>query len=153
MKQKSTKELERALGKTHLSDVEDFLTENKDSILSEEKPFAAYMKEIFDKKNLKRSEVFVRADISEGYGYKLLTEEKKTRQRDIILRLCYAAGMTLAETQQALKIYEMPELYAKIARDAIIMICFNERPGSVIDVNVLLEKHGEKPLRSSGIQE
>jgi hypothetical protein len=33
------------------------------------------------------------------------------------------------------------------------MIAFNERPGSIIDVNALLKEHGMEPLRTSGIQE
>lgn len=83
----------------------------------------------------------------------MITEEKRTRQRDVILRLCYAAHMTLEETQKALKYYRMPELYAKIPRDALIMIAFNERPGSIIDVNSFLKSNGMDVLRSSGVQE
>jgi hypothetical protein len=47
----------------------------------------------------------------------------------------------------------MPELYAKIPRDALLMIAFNERPGSIIDVNALLKENGMEALRTSGIQE
>ena len=47
----------------------------------------------------------------------------------------------------------MPELYAKIPRDAMIMIAFNERPGSIIDVNSFLKNNGMEILRSSGVQE
>ena len=61
--------------------------------------------------------------------------------------------MTLEETQHALKQYAMPELYAKIPRDAFLMIIFNERPGSIIEVNELLNKNGMEPLRTSGMQE
>ena len=59
----------------------------------------------------------------------------------------------LEETQKALKLYRMPELYAKIPRDAMIMIAFNERPGSIIDVNSFLKNNGMEILRSSGVQE
>ena len=47
----------------------------------------------------------------------------------------------------------MPELYAKIPRDALLMIVFNERPGSIIDVNELLKENGMLPLRTSGAQD
>ena len=47
----------------------------------------------------------------------------------------------------------MPELYAKIQRDALIMIAFNERPGSIIDVNSFLKKNGMDILRPSGVQD
>ena len=93
------------------------------------------------------------ADIPERYGYKLISEEKHTRQRDVILRLCYAAHFTLDETQQALRIYGMPELYARFERDALLMIAFNERPGSIIEVNAFLKSHILPPLRTTGVQE
>jgi hypothetical protein len=59
----------------------------------------------------------------------------------------------LKETQRALRKYGMAELYAKDKRDALIMIVFNERPGSIIEVNALLNEHGQRPLRTSGVQE
>lgn len=153
MNEKDTLELDSVLGCTHLSDIRDYLKENADSILTNDRPFANYMKTIIRKNNLKQQDVFLWADIPERYGYKLLSEEKKTRQRDVILRLCYAAEFTLEETQRALRIYEMPQLYSKIPRDAVLMICFNERPGSVIEVNSILKQHQMEPLRTSGIQE
>ena len=97
--------------------------------------------------------VFLRADIPERYGYKLLSGEKRTKQRDVILRICYAAEFTLNETQRALKKYGLPQLYAKIPRDALLMIVFNDRPGSILDVNTLLKENDMLPLRTSGIQE
>lgn len=33
------------------------------------------------------------------------------------------------------------------------MIIFNERPGSIIDVNGLLKRNAMEPLRTSGLQE
>ena len=93
-------------------------------------------------KGLTQQKIFLLADIPERYGYKLLSGEKHTKQRDVILRICYAAECTLEETQKALRKYEMPQLYAKIPRDALLMIIFNERPGSIIDANTLLKKNG-----------
>ena len=153
MNEKDTFELDQVLGKTHLSEVTDYLKEQADSMLVGKRPFGTYMKSIIKRNKIKLQDVFLWADITEGYGYKLLSEEKRTKQRDVILRLCYAAEFTLEETQRALRIYEMPQLYSKIPRDVILMVCFNERPGSVIDVNAFLKKHQMEPLRTSGIQE
>ncbi len=61
--------------------------------------------------------------------------------------------MTLDETQRALKKYEMPELYAKNPRDALLMIIFNERPGGIIEVNKLLIKNKQAPLHTNGAQD
>ena len=115
--------------------------------------FSIYIKNKINEKGLTQQAVFLKADIPERYGYKLLSGEKHTRQRDVILRICYAADFSLGETQRALKKYEMPELYAKTSRDALLMIVFNERPGNIIDVNELLKKNGMEPLRTSGVQE
>lgn len=153
MQEKDTNELENTLGKTHLSDYDKYLKNNKDSMLSESNSFSTYVKELMNKKGIKQQEVFLKADVPERYGYKLLSGEKHTKQRDVIVRICYAAEFTLNETQRALRKYGMAELYAKDERDALIMIAFNERPGSIIDVNTMLKSHGLQPLRTSGVQE
>lgn len=153
MNEKDTKELEKVLGSTHLSQFDKYCADNNSSMNQDFDAFSVYIKDILRAKKLTQQVVFLRADIPERYGYKLLSGEKHTRQRDIILRICYAAEMSLEETQRALKKYEMPELYAKIPRDALLMIIFNKRPGSIIDVNSLLKEHGMMPLRTSGVQE
>ena len=150
---KNTEELENILKQTHKDKIPEYLLRNSQSLLTQDRPFAEYMRLIIRKKNLKQQDIFLEADIPERYGYKLLSEEKRTRQRDIILRMCYASRFSLAETQKALKIYEMPQLYVKIARDVVLMIAFNERPGSIIEVNAYLKKNGMEILRSSGVQE
>ena len=153
MSEKNTNELAEVLGKTHVSAFGEFCSENKESMDAFKNSFSEYIKDLIAKKGITQQSVFLRADIPERYGYKLLSGEKHTKQRDVILRICYAAKLSLSETQRALKKYEMPELYAKIPRDALLMIIFNERPGSIIDVNGILKENGMLPLRTSGIQE
>ena len=128
------------------------MAQNADEVLDGNRDFMRYMNEKFKEKGLQKQDVLLKADISQGYGYKLLAEEKVTKQRDVILRICYAAEFTLKETQQALRVYHMDTLYARDPRDAMIMTCFNERPGTVLEVNELLMKNKMQPLRSSGIQ-
>lgn len=153
MSEIKTKELVDILGKTHLSEFEKYFKENKDSLNLDQASFSVYIKDLLAKKKITQQTVFLKADIPERYGYKLLSGEKHTRQRDIILRICYAAELTLEETQRALRKYEMPELYAKIPRDALLMIIFNERPGGIIEVNSLLKQKGMETLRTSGLQD
>ncbi len=152
MYKKDTKELEKQLEKTHPDEISDYLRENEAETLSNDRPFMKYMNEKLKEKKLQKQEVFVKADINRGYGYKLLDEEKTTRQRDVILRICYAAEFTVSETQHALALCKMSRLYARDPRDALIMTCFNNRPGTVIDVNELLRKNRMEVLRSSGVQ-
>ena len=151
MREKNTDELEKVLGSTHVKDFDSYCKDNSKSMIDD--AFAVYMKNIFREKNLTQQIVFLKADIPERYGYKLLSGEKRTRQRDIILRICYAADMSLQETQRALKKYGMPVLYAKMPRDALLMIIFNEHVGSIIEVNAILKEHGMEALRTSGLQD
>ena len=150
--EKSTDELKKVLGNTRRKDAPGMLSEEEQNLLAE-KAFSSYMRKKIKEKGMLQQEVFLLADIPERYGYKLLSEEKKTRQRDVILRICYAAGLTLEETQKALRIYGMPELYARKDRDALLMIAFNDRSGSVLEVNAFLKENGCEPLRTSGTQE
>ena len=153
MVEKNTDDLEKVLKKTHIGDASGFLAENRESMLDPERGFYDHVKRITQKNSILLQKVFLDADIPERYGYKLISGEKHTKQRDIILRICYAAGMTLEETQHALALYGMPQLYARLSRDVVLMICFNERPGSVLDVNEYLKKNKLEPLRTSGMQE
>lgn len=153
MSEKNTNDLKEVLGRTHLSEFDKYCNENKDSMNNGEDSFSIYIKDLLANKGITQQSVFLNADIPERYGYKLLSGEKHTKQRDVILRICYAAELSLNETQRALKKYEMPELYPKIPRDALMMIIFNERPGSILDVNALLKKNGMEPLRTSGLQD
>lgn len=151
MEEKNTDKLEQVLQSTHIKDFDAYCRENTEYLA--EGDFAEYMKNIFSEKKLTQQIVFLRADIPERYGYKLLSGEKRTKRRDVILRICYAAEMSLAQTQRALRKYQMPELYAKLPRDALLMIIFNERPGDIIEVNELLKKHGMEILRTCGLQD
>lgn len=153
MDEKNTNELEQILGKTHLNEFSQYCKDNEKSMMTDEKGFSIYFKELFKQKEISQQTVFLKADIPERYGYKLLSGEKRTKQRDVILRICYAAEFSLEETQRALKKYGMPELYAKVSRDAMLMIIFNERPGNVLDINELLKENGMEPLRTSGTQD
>ena len=132
MQEKETNELEKVLGKIHPEEYGTYIKENKDSMLSDATSFCAYIKDIMKKNGITQQIAFLKADIPERYGYKLLSGEKHTRQRDVIIRICYAAELTLQQTQ---------------------MIAFNERPGSIIEVNTLLKTNNLEPLRTSGIQE
>lgn len=153
MYKKNTRELEEMLEHTHPEDISEYVDENEEDMLNGNRDFMKYMNERFREKGIKKQDVLLKADISQRYGYKLLDEEKVTKQRDIILRICYAAEFTLKETQQALKIYHMDTLYARDPRDALIMTFFNEHPGSIIDINEMLLANRMKPLRSSGMQD
>ena len=136
-----------------LEKIKAYLAQNAESLLSEEKPFSAYMHEMLRKYGKTQQEVFLQADVPERFGYKIISEDKHTKQRDTILRICYATGMTLEETQKALTLYGMAPLYARISRDAVLMVAFNQHKGNILDVNALLSSHKLPTLKTSGLQE
>lgn len=98
MTDNSTEQLNQVLGSTHLNDYDQFCDENKKSFVEGTEGFSVYLKERIIENGLTQQKVFLNADIPERYGYKLLSGEKRTRQRDVILRICYSAKLTLDET-------------------------------------------------------
>ncbi len=148
MTELNTNELLKVLGEAHSSDYKTVVNDNRISMLAPSNDFYAYIRLILKDKKLTQKELFLRADISEGYGYKLLSGEKKTRQRDVILRICYAAGMNLDETQRALNKYEMAQLYARNPRDAFLIMKFNEKTSTIHQLNQELISNNLDALKS-----
>ena len=153
MIEKETEELKKILKNTHPEEINGFYEENVASLSDTPDAFCTYIKGIMKENGVSQQDAFLNADVPERYGYKLLSGEKRTRQRDVILRICFGAGLSLDEAQKALRKYGMPELYAKVPRDALLITIFNERPGSIIEVNKLLMKNKLQPLKTSGTQE
>lgn len=149
--EKTTDTLTYILKGTAPDNLLDYLDSNRDELLLHDRPFAVYMRTLFKEKGILQQDVFANADISEGYGYKIISEEKHTRQRDTIIRICLGAGFTLDEMQRALKIYGMSPLYPRSARDSVILAAVNTGVTNVAEVNSLLEKYNESPLRQSEI--
>ena len=136
-----------------------FLNSNKERIdsdisqVSEEMfnvSFRDYFRDLLLTKKITQQMLFLRADIAENYGYKLISGEKHTNQRDVIIRLCYAGEFTFEETQRALKLYGMSPLYARIKRDALLITAFNNQKGNILDLNQYLKENGENPLKNCG---
>ena len=153
MKNKSTGDLDNILTHTHPEDFDKFIDDNSDEFFSKDKAFSDYMHSILNSKGLQQQDVFINADVPERYGYKLLSEQKKTRKRDVILRICYACFMTVDETNRALKLYGMSPLYSRNSRDAFIIVYFNDHQGSIQEMSEALIIHGFDPLLSCGTNE
>ncbi len=111
--------------------------------------FSAYMDALIARKGMKRQTLFQKADLPQKYGYKLLSGEKRTRDRDNLLRLCIAMELTLKEVQRVLTLYKMPVLYPRLSRDAIFIIAINKGVGSVDLVNEWLREAGQPALSRS----
>ena len=124
----------------------DFLERYSEELITSPHPFADYMRMKFREKGVLQQNVFLAADLSENYGYKLIAEEKHTRQRDTILRLCLAARFRLEEVQEALILYGMAPLHGRLARDAVLTVAVQNGIYDLCKLNRLLESCGLAPL-------
>jgi len=146
MNQKSTGELTAILNHTEPEAVGAFYTRYAEEMVAEEKAFSRYIREKIRKNGLLQQNVFLNADIPERYGYKLISEEKRTKQRDLILRILLASRLTLQEAQKALTLYGFSVLYPRKKRDMVLMIAFNKEIFDCAEVDELLTANGQPPL-------
>ncbi len=84
------------------SEFSRFLEQHKESMYRSARPFTVFMRKKFREKGITQQDVFLAAYIPERYGYKLISGQKHTTDRDTILRLCLAAKFLLEEVQEAL---------------------------------------------------
>ena len=124
----------------------EFLSRNMGELIRSAHPFADFMRLKLREKGILQQDVFLAADLPERYGYKLISEQKHTTKRDVILRLCLAARFDLYDTQEALILYGMAPLYAKIPRDAAFIVAFRNRIYDIHDVDAILRENDLPPF-------
>ena len=124
--------------------------DNNKLIIDPSEEFINYMKKLIKEKGIKKRDVFYLSDIPVNYGYKLLLGEKRTKQRDVIIRICFGANFNVNELQEALRLYEMPELYNRIKRDKLILEAFEKGLKNIDAFNDYLIKNNVDPLKSCG---
>ena len=124
----------------------DFFESHRSEFIISPHPFADYMRRKLREKDLLQQTIFLAADLPERYGYRLIAEEKHTRRRDPILRLFFAARFAPEETQEALILYGMAPLHARLPRDAALLVAFQNRLLDIHEVDALLRENGLTPL-------
>ena len=100
-----------------------------------------FIKKIKEKK-LKQNYICSVANISYKYGNKIINGSKTTKERDTILRLCYAAKLSLSDANKCLTLYGMAPLYSHFKRDAILIDAFKTGPKEIDDINKMLKDAG-----------
>ncbi len=138
---KTTDELNNELKEA--DDIRRFISKNEDELIT--KKISAFLNEIIDRKNLKKSQIIEAANLHKSYGYELFSGKKEMPSRDVMLRLAIAMGLDLDETQKLLKYSELPPLYARNSRDSVIIYAINNKK-NVMNCNLLLEELGHKSL-------
>ena len=146
MQRKPTDELNDLLENMKPDQLESYFKDNRKYMADEKKAFYYYMKDVLDEKNIKLKDVYSFAGVTESYGSKIFTMEKHTRDRDLILRFCFAGHFNWDETNRALKLYGFSDLYAKDPRDAVLIVAMNNRIYDLYEINEILFKHGFKRL-------
>ena len=147
---KTTEDLTNVLLQTEPEALDETLRQAEEKLFTGERPFADYVRALIRRKGLRQQDVFLAADIPERYGYKLVSEERHTHRRDTILRLCFGARCTPEEAQRVLQLQGLAPLYARIARDAALLVALNRRIYEIADVNAYLEQHDLAPLAPCG---
>ena len=150
---KETDELDKMLKKMKPDQLDSYFKDNRPYMADEKKAFYYYMKNVLDEKRIKLKDVYAFAGYTESYGSKILTMEKHTKNRDVILRLCLAGHLNLEEINRALKLYGFSELYAKNKRDACIIVAVNNRIFDLYAIDKVLQERSLEPLQKSSPDE
>ena len=143
--EKSTDDLMNTLHRASPAEVQTYIEKN---ITLGQPDFVGYIDTLLAQKHLKRQDVLIRANLPHKYGYKLLTGEAHTTNRDKILRICLAMQLTLKETQRVLKLYGMNELYPKNKRDVILIVALGNKQYDINLIDEELIALGLQPLLS-----
>ena len=146
MQNKPTDELNSLLKNMKPEQIDGYFKDNRTYMADEKKAFYYYMKDVIEEKNILLKDVYSFAGVSEKYGRKILAQEGHTKDRDLILRLCIAGHFNWDETNRALKLYGMTELYAKDPRDACMIVAINNRIYDIASIDDMLTERGLKRL-------
>ncbi len=139
---KPTDELDKQLENTKPEQLAGYYKENDKFMPDDKKGFYFFMKDVIESKNILLKDIYLQAGVSEKYGSKILSGEKHTKNRDLILRFCIGGHFSLNEINRALKIYGMSPLYSKDRRDAAIIVAVNNRRYDMDEIDDILEALG-----------
>ncbi|MBR4760880.1 MAG: hypothetical protein IK078_12145 [Lachnospiraceae bacterium] len=146
MQKKPTDELNAILQNAKPGQIGGYLKKNRDYLALGDKAFYYYMKDTLEEKGRKLEEIYSFSGVSESYGGQILRMEKHTKNRDLILRFCIVGHFNWEETNRALKLYKMSELYAKDPRDACIIVAINNRIFELDKIDDMLKKQNLERL-------
>ena len=124
-----------------------FLKQHESELIHSQRPFTDFMRVRLREKGIQQQEAFIQADLPMSYGYKLISGEKHTRQRDTILRICLASKLSLEQTQEALVLYGMSKLHCRIPRDMAFIVAINNKMFDIHSVNLFLQENGLLPMK------
>ena len=105
-----------------------------------------YFKEFMKKEGLSKTNLVRGSGLDRTYAYQILNGLRHP-SKDKMLALCIAGRMTLKEVQRTLKIGQTGILYPKDPRDAVIILCINNKIYSIDEINNILVQKGFEIIR------
>lgn len=138
---KDTNELLEELNS--FSSFNGFIEENREEISSI--PVSRYIESIIEEKGLSKSKIIEKAEMSEVYGYQIISGIKKNPKREKILCLAFGMELTFEETQDMLKKTGYAPLYPKNEFDVVLIYGLCKKL-SIVEVNNLLFEYGQETL-------
>ncbi len=106
--------------------IQDFLAKNQENML--DLPFSEYLMLLLRQKDLKRADVVRDSGLEKAYVYQIFNGEKKP-SRDKLIAIAFGLHLGSEETQRMLKLGGCSELYARVARDAVILFAIQRGMG------------------------
>lgn len=143
-KLKTTDELNHEIKSA--TDIEDFLTRNKEHLLT--RSLSEHLNALLEQKRLSRADVVRRSLLDRTYVYQIFSGEK-TPSRDKLIAIAFGLCLSDDETQKMLKLSGNRELYTKDERDVIILFALQHR-NSIMEANDLLNNRSLKTLGVTG---
>lgn len=104
----------------------------------------SYLNRKLGERNLSTAQLFGAANTERSTGYKIMNGQLLP-SRDSLLRIVFALGLDVHETQYLLEVGRRACLTARDSRDAVILHCIIKQK-SLIAANLALDKAGEETL-------
>jgi len=122
--------------------VQKFLQDNQSEMVRRYLP--EYLARLLQTKGLSQKEIIRNSGLDKSYACHIFSGERSTT-RPKLLALALAMKLTIDETQHLLHYAGLPQLYARVPWDSILLHAISHQK-TVIETNLLLDDFGERPL-------
>lgn len=119
------------------TDIEDYLSENKEHMLSH--CLSDHLNMLLSQKGMSKADVVRGSLLDRAYVYQIFSGEK-TPSRDKLIAIAFGLCLSDEETQKMLKLSGNRELYSRDKRDTLILFSI-QRKKTIFDTNELLFSH------------
>lgn len=98
--------------------------------------FSEYITSLCTERNEIPEHIIVRSNLEKSYGHRLFNGSR-TPSRDTVLQLAFGFCLSVAETQDLLKVARKSLLYPRVKRDAAIIYCLHNGI-TIVDTQIIL---------------